>query len=368
MHRSRFDNWNAPLPQAESEAPTPESAPKFDQKTEAIPTQPKPNQFVIFINTSPPLTQSHDFVPVSAPRVSVDASSPSRTNNVPTNFEGGNVPHERTPAPPSQNPVSKVASEVKIDSTNAAAAQANLSTSTLSAQSPSAPPPSGTTVFDFSTRLGIAGERPSAASIASQRVDEFQFTRPQAIPSPSETLFDQAMAERSASVESLENLLSGLAENHRRSRVHNGFETNTNSRNEQGWRPDANSAEVAFAEGGMIALALNRDVALSELEDISEDARSENIAWIANVGVFRALEYGAVAATENAGVTNRAGRTEESSSTTAELAEVEGEVADSRLHPLLASSSAALGAVIFGLRRIRKSTTLMFTSRKRKAD
>jgi hypothetical protein len=112
----------------------------------------------------------------------------------------------------------------------------------------------------------------------------------------------------------------------------------------------------------MIALALNRDITLSELEDISEDARSENKAWIANVGIFRAFENGAVAATEYSGLTNRVGRNTNSNSTNAELAESEAEVANTQLHPLLASTSAALGAMVFGLRRMRKSSLLMFTT------
>lgn len=369
MHRGRFDNWDAPLPPAESEGPSTESAfvPTQSKPNQHTPLQSKPTQFIIFIDTVPSIPQSHDLTQASVPRSSVDSVNSNRTNNPPTSFDGGSVAFDRAPTAASQNSLAKNSTVRNLsDSTNSTAAPVNRASSTLAPQSFATSPSSGTNTFDFSTLPRSFNEQPALTNSGGQRSDDFRFTNPQTIPSPSDHIFDQAMSEASASVESLESLLSGLAENHRRSRIQSGFDANASSRYEHDWRPNTTSAEVAFAEGGMIALALNRDAALNELEDISDDARSENNAWIANVGIFRAFENGAVAATEYAGVTNRVGKNEGSSTPRSEMTEAESEVADSRLHPLLASTSAALGAVMFGLRRIRKSTPLMFTSRKQR--
>ena len=221
---------------------------------------------------------------------------------------------------------------------------------------------SGSATFDLSEKTD---------GLVNPWADGFRFTRP--IPVPSDAIADQAVAEQAVSeqssvLESLEKLLPGLAENHLRNRTQNGFDANQpNARQEKNWRPEAPaSVEVAFADGGMIALALNRDIAMSELKELSDDARSENKAWIANVGIFRAFENGAVAATEYAGLTNRVTRNAASNALPEDESEVEGEVANSQLHPLLASTSAALGAVMLGLRRMRRKTVpLLFASRKR---
>ncbi len=183
-----------------------------------------------------------------------------------------------------------------------------------------------------------------------------------------DSIVDENLLERAAAVESLETLLSNLAENHRRKQSQAEFNVDKPlTRNDESWRTESSDAQVemAFADGGMISLALNRDVALSELEDVSDVARSENRAWVANVGIFRAFEGGAVAATEYAGLTNRISKNAEARSSTAELSEVEAEVANSQLHPLLASTSAIVGGLMLGLRRMRKATPLMHTLRRR---
>ncbi len=50
-------------------------------------------------------------------------------------------------------------------------------------------------------------------------------------------------------------------------------------------------------EGGMLGLMINRDRSQQDFSEVAEDIRSENMAWMANVGIIRALESGAVAAT-----------------------------------------------------------------------
>jgi hypothetical protein len=219
---------------------------------------------------------------------------------------------------------------------------------------------SHTTTIEFSSPSANAAERVSTSDLS----DDFRFSRP--LPAPSEAIEDQAITERTTRLESLENFLLSLAENHHRIRSGIGFDVNhRNSRNEVTERPETSMAlEIAVADGGMIALALNRDIIMSQFEDISEEARSEKKAWIANVGIFRAFENGAVAATEYSNLTNRTPPNAGLSSTARESAE--GEVANTQFHPLLASTSAALGAMMLGLRRMRRqSIPLMFTTRKR---
>lgn len=250
-------------------------------------------------------------------------------------------------------------------SANSAASQSSLVNPTLaSLSSTSLSAASGTTTFDLSLRPR-SSDMHSASGSVGQSIEDFRFSKP--MMDPAESIFDQALLERAAGIESLDNLLSGLAENYRHGRAHNGFDADQpNARNNQNLRSESSVAvEAAFSDGGMIALALNRDIAFKELEEISDSALTENKAWIANVGIFRAFENGAVAVTEYASLTNRVTRGSEASPTSVELTDVESEVANSQFQPLWASTSAVLGAVMIGLRRIRKSNPLMFTSRGR---
>lgn len=227
----------------------------------------------------------------------------------------------------------------------------------------------GTTKFDFSSRLvdnlGANHQRTAATSFSGPRAGNFNFTKPHAFTTDS--LINSDLVERTAGVATVGNLLSQLAESQQHGRTQ--YDANLHfSKSEQAWRPEQNSVseEVTFADGGMIALALNREMALIELEELSKDAHSEKKAWVANVGIYRAFENDAVAATEYTGMTTRVGRIGESRSTKVDLADGESEVASTQLRPLLASASAAIGVVMFGLRRFRKSVPLlMYTSRKR---
>jgi hypothetical protein len=377
MHRGRFNDL--PLPPAESEgnfveAPSGKLAPKpsFDLKPNSdvkpaqVPSHPPITQVLVVVDAVPPS-------PV-LPQIR-DLTGSDRGNNRPNSVSSGSSSFERAPRP--QTPATQtLAAAVNPSAMNSVSLGNAASAGNTAAQFNVASPQgntlanpsslvlsaiaSHTTTIEFSSPNANVAERVSSSGLS----DDFRFSRP--LPVPAESIVDQAITDRTARLESLENFLLSLAENHHRIRRENGFDVNhRNSRNEVTARPATSMAlEIAVANGGMIALALNRDIATSELEDISEEARSENKAWIANVGIFRAFENGAVAATEYSGLTNRTTRNAGSSSTTRESAE--GEVANSQFHPLLASTSAVLGAMMLGLRRMRrKSIPLMFTSRKR---
>ena len=377
MNRDRFDD--VPLPPGESEdtsartpSTTSDTKTSLDSKIDL-----KPNLDVTTVQPPPPsgairililgssatvgLPQSHTTPLASGPtRTQFDLPGTARVDSLPTGNSTANISPGRVQPSLSQNPTSPfptaLNSSTPLSSTTS---QTNL----LSANAVSTIA-SGTTTFDLSSQVSNGVEQ--ADSLSKAWGDDFRFTRP--IPAPSGAIVDQALVERASSLKSLENLLSGLAESHRRNRTQNGFDVNQpSSSDDPSRRPESStSVEVMFADGGMIALALNRDIAMSELEKLSEDARSENKAWIANVGIFRAFENGAVAATEYAGLNNRVTRNAVSSSSPQEVAEVEGEVANTRFHPLLASTSAALGVVMLGLRRMRrKNAPLLLTSRKR---
>jgi len=121
---------------------------------------------------------------------------------------------------------------------------------------------------------------------------------------------------------------------------------------------------LSFADGGLIAIALNRDLAIHELGEIAGDDSSENKAWTANVGIFRAFENGALAATHYAGLSNRTARNADLLEAEVSSPDVEAEVSSTPMHPLLTSSSAALGVLLVGLRRFRKSTRRMQSTAK----
>ena len=384
MHRGRFND--APLPPADGEGPSRDiptaaldSTPKFDSKSVQVPTQSIDRVIVIVSPALAELVQSRDSGPANplsrpqldsrgAERVdSLPNGNPANSNSTNSNSTGtsslARVQASSLPNPSLSSHSQTPAALNSFAPLSGATGQVNLASASSQALSSVAPGlVSGTATFDLSEKTD---------GLVNLWADGFRFTRP--IPVPSDAIADQAIAEQAVSeqasvLESLEKLLPGLAENHLRNRTQSGFDANQpNARQEKNWRPEASaSVEVAFADGGMIALALNRDIAMSELEELSDDASSENKAWIANVGIFRAFENGAVAVTEYAGLTNRVIRNAASNASPADMSEVEGEVANSQLHPLLASTSAALGVVMLGLRRMRSKTVpLLFTSRKR---
>ncbi len=173
----------------------------------------------------------------------------------------------------------------------------------------------------------------------------------------------------------LERLLADLAEHHHREQIEShGTAGLQNARGR--YSPASTAALDAFwgldgaalnpIEGGMLDLVIHRDDARQNLSEVADDVRNENLAWMANVGIIRSLESGAVATTEYSAVTNRLAQLQPSISPKVKLsndeaAEVDTKEAPTRLHPLLASSSVALGAMLLGLRRVRKSVQLRFT-------
>ena len=374
MNRGRFND--APLPPADGEGPSRDvptaaldSKPKFDSKPVQIPTRSIDSIIVVVSPTLAGLIQSRDSGPANPlSRPQLDSRGAAEVDSLPnSNPTNSNPPgpssFARVPTSPSSNPSLSSHSQIpaalnSFAPLSGATGQVNLaSASSQVSSSVASGLVSGTATFDFSEKTD---------GLAKRWGGDFRFTRP--IPVPTVAIADQALGDQASSLESLEKLLPGLAENHLHNRTQNGFDANQpNARHENNRRPETSaSVEVAFADGGMIALALNRDIAMSDLEELSDDARSENKAWIANVGIFRAFENGAVAATEYAGLTNRVTRNAASSASPQGVSEVEGEVANSQLHPLLASTSAALGVVMFGLRRMRSKTApLLFSSRKR---
>ena len=366
QYRHVFDNEvDMPLPPAEGEGRPQADVPRFNSNPPPrIPNLPSESGVVIVIDKLPnPIVFSppRDLIRDNVPRVPVNSGSltevTSRHTN--TNFaensSTSSMTINRVPTADTRN--FTVGTPAVL--TSISVTQANLATQNLPAMSV------GTATFDFSARLGSDTDRSTVSGLSHHRMDEFHVTKPPSLPKDS--IIDSALLERATGVASLENLLSDLAENHRRHRTQNGFDANqSESRSEQNWRPEqsATSVAIAFAEGGMIALALNRDIAFAELEDTSEVARGESRAWVANVGIYRAFANGAVAATEHAGLTNRISPKSESRSTNVDWLDVESEIAKTQLNPLLASTSAALGLVMFGLRRIRKSVPLMYTTRR----
>ncbi|MDX1925887.1 MAG: hypothetical protein SFV81_05185 [Pirellulaceae bacterium] len=370
IHRGRFNDL--PLPPAESEGnfieapsaklvqkPSLDVKPNSDAKPAHVPSQPPITQVLIVVDTvqpSSPLPQIRD--------LTGSDRGDNRSITIPNSISSGSGSFERAPRPQTPATLTSPVAAVNASVASNTAAQFNLASPNSTVSSAIA---AHTSSIELSSPIANAAERVSTSGLA----DDFRFSRP--LPAPSEAIVEKAITERTASLELLENLLLGLAENHRRVRSENGFDENgfdvnqPNSRSAVTERPETSMGlEIALADGGMIALALNRDIAMSELAEISEEARSENKAWIANVGIFRAFENGAVAATEYSGLTNRMPRNAGSNSAVRELADGETEVANSQFHPLLASTSAALGAMMLGLRRMRrKSVPWMFTTRKR---
>lgn len=369
QHKHVFDiEFDMPLPPAEGEGRPHDDTARFNfnplhaNPPTRIPNLPSEPGIVIVVDALPnPIVFSppREVIGGNIPRIPADSGSltnvTSRHTNIAENSSTSSMTINRVPTADTRN--STVGTPAVL--TSISVTQANLAIQNLPAMSV------GTATFDFSTRLGSNNVRSTAIDLSHQRTDEFHFTKPLSLSRDS--VIDPALIERASGVASLESLLSDLAENHRRQRTQNGFDANQpDARSGQNWRPEHNATpvEIAFAEGGMIALALNRDIAFAELEDTSEVARQERRAWVANVGIYRAFENGAVAVTEHAGLTNRTSPKSESQSIQVDWPEVESELASTPLHPLLASTSAALGLVMFGLRRIRKSVPLMYTSRK----
>ncbi len=362
MRRGRLHD--SPLPPADGEGPSFDNHPVLVDKTPSqIPTSQSPDKIVGGINlpsASTPLSQPPEIALGNLPRIQPDASSSSIVINRPGSIAGANSSPDRGPERAPNSILQNVPASASVAPLSYTGTQVNLASSSASSLS------SGTTTFDLTSRPGVVSERQAATSLSGRSADDFRFTKPQSVPGR-DSIVDESLVERIAGLKSLESLLSDLAENHRRGRSGNRFDADRpNSRGEQNWRPEsAATVETAFADGGMIALALDRDIGLCELEDISEDARDESKAWIANVGIYRGFENGAVAATEYAALTHRMTRSGGSSSAKSDLTEVEAEVANSQLRDLLTSTTVAVGAVMIGLRRIRKFTPLMFTARKR---
>ncbi len=183
-------------------------------------------------------------------------------------------------------------------------------------------------------------------------------------------ILDQALAAQVAGKASLEGLLSDLAEDHYRSRSSQAFDANQpssqfDSRRHTDFENNSDVAELAFAGGGLIALALNRDSGPMDLAQVAEDVHRENRTWVANVGVYREFENAAIAATDFvatrfSGAISRSTRT---AAFTEDTNRSQTEVGDAKVHPLLASSTAALGVMLFSLRRVRKNVRLMYTKR-----
>ena len=375
QHGHVFDcEFDRPLPPAEGEGRLHADAPRFNFNPPShIPNQPSgqpngqpngprvlPNEPRVAIAVdavpnpivfSPPRDLSGDNIPRAQVELGGSNSGTSRLTTITGNNSIDQVPTSATP-----NSVSVT----RVVSTSVSVAQANLVAQNFLAVS------AGTTTFDFSAQPTIASENFTLLGSRNQRTGEYHFTKPPSLSA--DAIFDPTLLERATGVASLENLLSDLAENHRRNRTQNEFDTNQpNTRSEQNWRPEQNATSVAisFADGGMIALALNRDKAFAELEDMSEVGLGENRAWVSYVGIYRAFENGAVAATEYARLANRISSNTDLQSTKIDWSEVESEVANTQLHSLLASTSAALGLAMFGLRRLRKSVPLIYTIRKR---
>lgn len=218
----------------------------------------------------------------------------------------------------------------------------------------------GTATFDFSASHGNNSEPYS--SIDNQRFGEPQLSK--ARSSESDAIFDPSLTARGKEIDPLESVLSDLSADH--GRPASQFVSNADlpsSRSDQGWREKQAAAPVdyLFADGGMIALTLNRDTSLRDLEEMTDEARNEGKAWIANVGIYRAFENAAVAATEYASLTNRTARSTESPAN-AEVSEVEGPLAGTDLRPSV-GFAVALGVLTLGFRRFRKIVPLMYKGR-----
>ena len=271
-------------------------------------------------------------------------STNNRDSSNPSNSQS-NSQSTRSAAPSVTSPV-----------TSPSASVVDASTTWLNAHSMT---PSQTT-FDFS-----ANELSSQSVATSSRNSSdptFRFSRPSV--ASVDRLFDPQLAEQAEGIASLETLLSDLAENHRQSRAQSHDSNRPNSRFETQRKlaGEAAMGAIARTEGVFIALALNRDISHSNLADLADEVNRENKTWLANVGVYREFENAAIVATEFVAAPNPTPRGTLSNSKS-DLTQAEAEVGDSQFHPLLASSTAVLGAMLFSLRRVRKNVRLMYTKR-----
>ena len=230
--------------------------------------------------------------------------------------------------------------------------------------------------FDLSSRSG--SELNNRLTESGLRDGEFKFTADS--DGSRDTPLDPDLVDQAIGMASLDKLLSDLANKHRRRQAEEHTDREQANRSEpagRSYRQNSRMAELQAvnAEGGLIALALNRDVAPTDLDELAKSLHRENRAWVASVGVFRTFESGAVengevqsgamAATEIAVKSDRSKQTAQANQL-ADLAQgANSDVEDSatRFHPLLASSTVALGAMLFSLRRIRKTARLMYTKR-----
>ncbi len=226
-------------------------------------------------------------------------------------------------------------------------------------------------LFDFSARAG--GELSNRLSLGNLPNDDFKFSQPILRSSDSTLaadLVDRAMVDGGQGTASLDKLLSLLANRHRQSQFRSEPESvGSISRFEAVQKHLQNSEiaewEAAYDGGGMIALALNRDLTPSDLDELAKSVHRENSAWVASVGIFRALETVSSDTTEPA-VQNELADLDSKLGTGTELggpanSDATTDTADTRFHPAIASSTALVGAVLLSLRRIRKSARLQYT-------
>ncbi len=226
--------------------------------------------------------------------------------------------------------------------------------------------------FDLSTSIGNDLTRRLTPS--HLRANDFRFTRNS--QSIGDSILEPALVDRAIGAASLDKLLSDLANKHRQHKSGNDSEREHSNRNEFAHRQhhqDSQSAEIdaAYAEGGLIAMTLNRDIAPTDLDALATNLHQENKAWVASVGVFRAFESSAMAVTEGARRNNGSSQTTQGANSLADRTEfnvadmnaADLEASETRFNPFLASSTVALGAVLFSLRRIRHSARLMYTTR-----
>ena len=220
--------------------------------------------------------------------------------------------------------------------------------------------------FHLSSRSG--GELSNRLSESGLRDAEFRFTAD--ADGSRDAALEPDLVDQAIGMASLDKLLSDLANKHRRHQAeeHNVREqANRNDFSGRSRHQNFRLAELqaANAEGGLIALGLNREVTPTDLDKLAESLHREHRAWVASVGVFRAFEASAVATTEVALKDDRSiasGQPSEIASENQDSGTVV-EVNATRFNPLLASSTAALGAMLFSLRRIRESARLMYTKR-----
>ncbi len=110
--------------------------------------------------------------------------------------------------------------------------------------------------------------------------------------------------------EMLEQLLADLTENHQRERTESTRMATEKSPPSLTRTIDSVAVDAVYellgpVEGGMIALTLNREASVQDFNELSDDIRNENVAWMASLGIIRSFERGGLATTEISGLINR---------------------------------------------------------------